>query len=501
MAIGIARTFGSRTEIKMPATDTTLRNGQTITGEETMPIIPQTVNVRRTPEFVELGHGVSGAEADPTWASRAKTPTQAEQIAHIFQDDHPQPQPETPKTTEATGQKESTPSNPDESSPFDTLEIETSNALFYSTQEIKPPKMVLPGLPEGTIASLAAAPGCGKSTAFAQWTIDGAAGRPILGIFETDRPRKHLYISAEELQSALQFRIVDAFKRLPEEYKDNVGNNAIARSFRGDMALFKEDRTIKTTPQWYALLRLLDKIQPEVLLLDHWGKFITLENEANNVKIQEACNIIDGECLKRNITVVFAAHITKANARLVQKEEDLTNSLDATAQKGGTALTGAVRWQCNMAMLSQVYAGKKIGPEAAQRRDGSFVATKISKVNYGPLSDTFFFERKPGSSFLEVANTIRIETRKASIDADVDHLIQMVRKRKGQGLPPFSWTKGIADNPEYSTQDSQTWGKNRYYKARDTAEAQGRLTREKKDKGNGEILVEPLTHNLFENTF
>ena len=381
---------------------------------------------------------------------------------------------------------------------FDAIDIEASTGTYYATN--RPPVIIdtIQGLPEGTLGALTAAPGAGKSTAFAQLCASAGAGVPWLGIFPIKKRCKVLYLSGEELQASLHQRINEAITRLPATHMDEAAANIVARSIRGDVGILKEKGLIEKTPAWHGLLRLLDKVQPNILLLDHFGLFVHLENENNNVKLKEACSLLDGLCVERNLTIIAASHVNKANARLSDTQDDLRQALDATAARGGTALTGAVRWQCNMAMLTQKLAGSIIGPEGKQRRDGAFVGIKISKANYGELSDIYYLERKPGSSYLERANTEHMERRQASTDSDVEHLVKMVRKRREQGLPPFAWSSGIMGIDEYSDTEEEAWGKKRYEKARNSAEAQGKLMCANKDKGYGKILVEAPQNTLFE---
>ncbi len=302
-----------------------------------------------------------------------------------------------------------------ESKPHDT-NAEHSN-MFVVTPEaiqcselgiVKPPERDLlwagnGGFARGIVGILAGQGGCGKSMLSLQLAMSLASGVDCLnGLFSLPEELKTvLAVFAEDDHDEVNRRAWTIRQTFPEV--DTKRLSTISRS--GDSALLKRDFSgnLIRTDGYNDLLRLITKIQPDLIILDPLGKMAgPAQIDSNNSEASAFLNTLETLIDASDGSVLGIHHVSKASVsdkgsgKRPNTMEDviaaLENSLAATAVRGASALTDNARWGAVMTMLPES-CRTAIGSESGKH----VAAFKVSKSNYSPCTETKFIHRIDGN--------------------------------------------------------------------------------------------------------
>lgn len=327
------------------------------------------------------------------------------------------------------------------------------------------------------IGLVVAPPGCGKGQFCIQLVTALGAGLPCLGTWTPTQRVKAFYLSAEDDALILHRRLFHVLKSLPYEAQELAASNVYAIPVSGDVSLF-DPNTGTTTQNFADLKKLIATHRPQALIVDTLVRFLPI-NENDNPIMSKALGFIEELCLEFDCNILFVHHTAKAAGALATDTKELAAGLEQTALRGFTAATGAARWQLNMMSLSKELAAKAIGPEAASRPDGCFVALRVSKKNCGTPESTIYAERGAQGLLYRVEPSQQ-EKKAQCVEDDAAQLVAEVRNRLADGREPLAASK--AGKLAFS------WGQNRNDIATQRAIDQGLLVRQSKAKGKGEVL-------------
>jgi len=360
-------------------------------------------------------------------------------------------------------------------------------AIDFINERPKDPDLLHDGCPKRSVQGLVASPGTGKSIFSSQYIAAIASGVEFFGLWKIVRPGRCLFLSVEDDHSIVQQRVYDAIHGLPEELQRQAAKNICVPPIYGHVNLFDvENGRITPGLNYRDMQATVRKYKPDLIIFDTLSRFAG-GVEGDNSIMSEACSYLEEVCNDCNTNVLVVHHTSKNSGGLcATSDSELFTMLDAYAARGASALTASVRWQMNLAPLEAKYAVKIIGDNARGYADGTYVAGRVSKKNYGPSEPRFFLKHNPINGLFEKVEPLASVREKQNIQDDALDIVNAVRARKEAGGQPYAVTR--------IGQDVFGWGPARATAAIGYAEAQGRLEIVKKDKGKGQVLklLEPM---------
>lgn len=313
------------------------------------------------------------------------------------------------------------------------------------------PEMLFDGCPRGCVAAIVGAPGSGKSTLSAQMLATLAAQQTFFGKWEAHTPARSLLLSVEDPANVIRQRVHDALHGLPVEMQRGAASLISVPPVYGHVSLFElHGNSLSAGSNFDDFRALVRAYKPQIVILDTLSRFGG-GVEGDNAAMSEACSYLEEVACENGTNVFVVHHNSKGAGGLLAKDDDtLYSALDAYAARGASALTGAVRWQLNIAPLTAEYAVKKIGDAARGLSDGMYVAARVCKKNYGPPESRIFLRHNPRNGLFERVEPLAEEKRAQSLADDVDALLSEIRSRAAAGLPPLSVTMaGKAMSPPW----------------------------------------------------
>lgn len=346
-------------------------------------------------------------------------------------------------------------------------------------------------LGQGDLGALIGPPGAGKGQFSIQMCAAVAAGHPVLGTWRPVEAVRTMFLSAEDPPDVLHRRVHHTIKTLPEQCRGTAAENIRAVSVRGQVFLcVGRGSDVYKTPHFHDLRALVGGFKPKLLVLDTLARFCGVDTDVDNLGVTTACGFIEELCSEFDCTIIILHHTHKGAGALAKDAGGLAAALEQTASRGATGLTGAVRWQMNLAPLAAGFATKTIGEDAIGRPDGSCLAVRVSKKNYGPPEPHYFLTRGEQGILRRVDPLGLEQKRDASIEDDANDIAEEVRRRANLGLDPLP--ASTAGRLAFG------WGDMRNQRATTAAIDSGFVTRKKREKGKGEILVEKIPEKIPE---
>jgi RecA-family ATPase len=290
-------------------------------------------------------------------------------------------------------------------------------------------------------------PGVGKSTLTLQLAgaITTGASAFLGGLYEIETPGRVVILGAEDDRRILQRRLrairrafvsdplemaTDAAAREAlEEIGRRFDQNMIVIPFVGqDVRFVANDQrgNLSATPFFKTALRALETLDDtRLVIVDPCSRFNGGDENSNR---DAAFFVSLLESLKEKTgATVLAIHHTSKNAGGRGKAFDLEAWLAQDAIRGASGLTGAARWQMNATALPESETKKHFPGD-----DGHFLAGRVSKKNYGPPEDPFFFRRGP-HGVLYFAKSQAKAPRTENIDHLTTRAIETIRELNAAG--------------------------------------------------------------------
>jgi hypothetical protein len=289
-------------------------------------------------------------------------------------------------------------------------------------------------------------------------------------------PGSCLYVSAEEAHNDVHRLTRAALQKLPEDIQAEAAARIHAISVSGNVSLVETDKTGRLVPSvnFADLDELLDNTSPSLLVLDTFSRFFPI-NENDNAGLTLCFSLLERLAAKYNTSVIAVHHCSKTGSIFADSESAVKANLGLHSIRGGTAISGCVRWAVMLIPLTAGYAGKLFGPEADEKPDGCYVVGRVVKKNLGPSEGVFYLKHGEHGLFEQA-----MPAGQDSGLSDAEILYREVRRREEAGEPPLSATNG--------GRDAFLWGATRSKKAAEKAIADGLLVAEKRAGGGGNIL-------------
>jgi RecA-family ATPase len=270
------------------------------------------------------------------------------------------------------------------------------------------------------------APGCGKGLFTAKLVTNLSAGVPVFGKWESPHPVRVLLLSGEDPTNILHQRYREAVEHIPAENRRQMEYELYFKN--GDLALTRQEgRTIKVHEENVdGLNRLLDRVHPELLVLDTLTRFLGGGDENDNPTMTKSCVILEQIIKEHDCNIILVHHTNKGAGDIIHDQQRLKTSLSQASLRGASALAGAIRWALMLVPISTSLVKKITGNTEYNSPDGTFVVAKVVKKNLGAPEQEILLTKKGG------VMKLAWEPDQASdefINADVEILVGEVENR------------------------------------------------------------------------
>jgi RecA-family ATPase len=268
---------------------------------------------------------------------------------------------------------------------FDLEEARVERFVNYDP----PPRrwLLVDCLPLGKVGLLVAPGGTGKSQLALQIAISVATGVAVADWWQVGEKGRVLALFAEEDEEELHRRvrtILRGVARTPEQEADLRGNLFIRSMTAADNLMTKADSVGSVTRTSYAerLCATVKELSDlKLIIIDPASRFRGgNENTAEDAtRFVEALELI---AKTTGATVLVLHHANKASTKDGEQNQ--------TASRGSSALTDGVRFQMNLALVTDKQA-TDLGLEEGTKHE--YIAAKITKSNYAPAGGMVFLRR------------------------------------------------------------------------------------------------------------
>lgn len=254
-----------------------------------------------------------------------------------------------------------------------------------------PIDLVLPGMIAGTVGSLVAQGGAGKSWLALEIAV-GVAGGPDLAEIGIPAHGRVVYLPAEDPRSALSHRFHALAGHLNPEARRTVTNNLTVLPLMGHQV------NIRDAAWADALERVCDSAR--LAIVDTLRRF-HIEDENASGPMAQLLGVMEGICERTGASILFLHHTAKGAALNGGGGEQ-------QAARGSSVLVDNIRGgQWNLLGMSEAEA-ERLKVDDRKR----FVRLVQAKANFGPPIPDKWLERGAGGVLkpaltLENANGIR----------------------------------------------------------------------------------------------
>jgi regulatory protein RepA len=266
-----------------------------------------------------------------------------------------------------------------------------------ATLENAPPKLdfVLPGLLPGSVGTVVGAGGVGKTTFLMQLAIALSTNTEVAGgVFPSPgRPERVVLIAAEESSTILGIRLhtiygCEARKSQLSLLPPDADKNSIA---------LMEQNLIMIPATGHSIYLVKDgeptKFYEDLCRFCQGARLIIIDplrrlhdgDENSSSAMTQIVQLLESLAKKTGAAVIAAHHMNKAAAFAGVTES-------ASASRGSSALTDAVRWQLNLSGMSDSEA-KAFGLVSER---GSYLRLDFSKTNYAAPHPAVWLMRREG---------------------------------------------------------------------------------------------------------
>jgi RecA-family ATPase len=257
---------------------------------------------------------------------------------------------------------------------------ESIDILETFDQSPLPQDFVLPSLVAGTVGSIVAPGGAGKSMLALELSILVATGVDLTGFgcaFESVIG-KVAFLSAEDGKNPTQHRLHAMGKLLSQSQRNLFAQNFEIRQLTGMQIDIAQ-------PGWQSFVEDMATGR-RLLIMDTFRRFHRFdENDSRSMADIMTC--LEGITKKTHCAIVYPHHINKSAA--MNSQGDVQQ-----ASRGSSVLVDHGRWQMYMSVATKQEA-KTLGVAEDEREN--FVRIGISKQNYGPRkSNSLWLQRGPG---------------------------------------------------------------------------------------------------------
>ncbi len=269
---------------------------------------------------------------------------------------------------------------------FNYIDIESA-----LNNEPPPINFVLPGLAAATVGMINGTGAAGKTNFALSTAISIVLGIPVAGgVWSAPEAGKVTILAAEDPDVILLNRIHSQGKWLAQQYPGQLTNfgahlqdSLFIASLVGRIPHIVDGRG-EINAQWYDAVAQAAS-GSRLLIIDTLRRFFGGE-ENDSGAVTKFLQILERIAQETGCAIIFTHHAAKAAVLNGQASM-------AQAARGSSALTDNIRWQCNLAGMTEAEAKKLRIPENLRSQ---YVRLDITKSNYGPPTPTQWLQRVDG---------------------------------------------------------------------------------------------------------
>jgi RecA-family ATPase len=253
--------------------------------------------------------------------------------------------------------------------------------VLETFDQLPPPQdFVLPSLVAGTVGSIVAPGGAGKSMLALELSILVATGVDLTGFgcgFESEIG-KVAFLAAEDSKNPTQHRLHAMGQLLSQSQRKQFAQNFEIRQLTGMQIDIAQ-------PGWHSFVEDMATGR-RLLIMDTFRRFHGFD-ENDSSAMAHIMSLLEGIGKRTHCAMVFPHHTNKLAA--MNSQGDVQQ-----ASRGSSVLVDHGRWQMYMSVASKQEA-KTLGVAEDEREN--FVRIGVSKQNYGPpKSNLMWLQRGPG---------------------------------------------------------------------------------------------------------
>jgi RecA-family ATPase len=238
-------------------------------------------------------------------------------------------------------------------------------------------------LPLEVVGMLAAQGAGGKTWAAIQLALSVATGRPWLDTYSVNEPGNVLLALGEEPEEEVRWRLFHAAQEMGLTEAEKalaatrlfpmaLSGRQVALTLAADSAT-EQQSSLPETPVAIALRQKLEGRDWKLIIVDPLSRFAGPDVELDNAQATRFVQVLETFTKASGTpTVLFAHHTGKA----ARKDSDLGAA--ATAARGASGLTDAVRWQANLV------PAKKLPEDIYAASEPRHLWLTVTKTNRAP---------------------------------------------------------------------------------------------------------------------
>jgi RecA-family ATPase len=309
----------------------------------------------------------------------------------------------------------------DEITPLFDLSSACVNSMLDS---MPPPRRWLlhECLPIGKVGTVVAKGGTGKSQLMLQLAISVATGESLAGFWKVDEPGAVLALFAEDDTDEIHRRLHSCTSSMAAGVNDLPGFYQLLRSNlyiksmvaeRNLMTATNNNRDVVQTNYIRRLLLVLkDVINLRLIIVDPASRFRggdenSAEDATRFVEALEELSKASGA------TVLVVHHMNKWSGKDAEQTQD--------AARGSSALVDGVRWQMNLAAMTQAEGKEYLVPEEERR---NYLTATVTKNNYAAPQPKTILKRGDGGYLSRVA---LVSARQQQTQSTLTKVIDLIR--------------------------------------------------------------------------
>ena len=280
--------------------------------------------------------------------------------------------------------------------------------------EHEPPALdfVLPGYVAGSVGSIVAAGATGKTMLALQIAVHVSGGEDTLALAGvagwTPTTGRVLYLSGEDPADVIAGRVHAIGGYMPDaDARAHVAANLRIAPLVGYGARIDQG-------EWRSWIEK-EAIDTRLVIVDTLRRFHG-QDENDGGEMSKMLAHLEHICRVGGTSIVFLHHVSKASALNGAAGEQ-------QASRGSSVLTDNVRWQANLATMSEREAKAAGVPDDVRRR---YVRLGFPKMNYGPPIADLWYQRERGG-------VLRPAPQIASAAAAAAPASRAAGKKKGAG--------------------------------------------------------------------
>jgi len=299
-------------------------------------------------------------------------------------------------------------------------------------------------LPFEKVGIIVAPGGTGKSQALMQVGVSIATGSLLFGVWEVGEAGSVLMLLAEDDEEEVHRRLNNIIGQLA--LSGNIAaisalrKNLILKSMVGENNLMTETNQSREVQQTIYVDRLIATAAQipdlKLIIIDPASRFRGGDENAaqDTTRFVEA---IERVAQATGATILIAHHTNKGSMQATEANQN--------ASRGSSALTDGVRWQMNLAGMSEKEA-KEFGIYPSERH--YYLSATITKNNYAPPQQGIMLKRGEGGYLHQIALT----SQKTQQAQDVkSKIVQLVASEASAGRQhsksAFTTNFGVASGP------------------------------------------------------